>query len=169
MHCLLRRCSRDCPYLDCKYSCPQRSSAAPCVRTGLFAMIPLHVVWQYALNEHIPVCSAAYICHPTLRRGRAYARCYCGSKHYVCKVDGRQLAPRKPAILVGHHRLTGVQYCWTCINRADHTALSPCRVPFVYVFAVTGYVCWLLQHHYQQYITLRQQYILRGETDLNDW
>ncbi|KAK9804567.1 hypothetical protein WJX73_000229 [Symbiochloris irregularis] len=42
-------------------------------------------------------------------------------------------------------------------------------VPFVYVYIVILYTCWLLVKYYQQYVVLRQHYLTGGEALINEW
>ena len=44
-----------------------------------------------------------------------------------------------------------------------------CRVACIFVYAVTGYVCFLLLKYYQAYAVLRQRYMTGGEAMINQW
>ena len=44
-----------------------------------------------------------------------------------------------------------------------------CRVACIFVYAVTGYVCFLLLKYYQAYAILRQRYMTGGEAMINQW
>ncbi|KAK9822983.1 hypothetical protein WJX81_000456 [Elliptochloris bilobata] len=42
-------------------------------------------------------------------------------------------------------------------------------VPWAFVYAVLAYGCWLLLCFYQEYVDLRQRFLVKGEPVLNEW